>query len=157
MNLEEIRTLAEIMSQNGLTAIEITEGETNIRLEKEQPLPAPAPMCISAAPAAVPAAPAAAAAPAQEAAPAPAAPSGDFSSLQEVKSPMVGVFYDSPSPEADPYVKVGDKVKKGDVLCIIEAMKLLNEITAESDGEIVDICAHNGDVVEYGQTLFKIF
>lgn len=70
---------------------------------------------------------------------------------------MVGVFYDSPSPEADPYVKVGDKVKKGDVLCIIEAMKLLNEITAEQDGEIVDICAHNADVVEYGQTLFKIF
>lgn len=156
MNLEQIRTLAEIMSQNGLTAIEIKDGPY-IRLEKEQPLPAPAPMCIPAAPAVMPAAPAAAAAPVQEAAPPPAAPSGSFSNLTEVKSPMVGVFYDSPSPEADPYVKVGDKVKKGDVLCIIEAMKLLNEITAEQDGEIVDICAHNADVVEYGQTLFKIF
>lgn len=156
MNLEEIRTLAEIMSENGLTAIEITEGESNIRLEKNPPACVPAaPMPI---PAVVPAAPVQAApaaeAPAQESA-VPA--SGSFSNLTEVKSPMVGVFYDSPSPEADPYVKVGDKVKKGDVLCIIEAMKLLNEITAEQDGEIVDICAHNADVVEYGQTLFKIF
>ena len=156
MNLEEIRTLAEIMSDNGLTAIEITEGESNIRLEKNPPAcvpaaPMPIPAVIPAAP--VQAAPAAEA-PAQESA-VPA--SGSFSNLTEVKSPMVGVFYDSPSPEADPYVKVGDKVKKGDVLCIIEAMKLLNEITAEQDGEIVDICAHNADVVEYGQTLFKIF
>lgn len=156
MNLEEIRTLAEIMSDNGLTAIEITEGESNIRLEKNPPACVPAaPMPI---PAVMPAAPVQAApaaeAPAQESA-VPA--SGSFSNLTEVKSPMVGVFYDSPSPEADPYVKVGDKVKKGDVLCIIEAMKLLNEITAEQDGEIVDICAHNADVVEYGQTLFKIF
>ena len=156
MNLEEIRTLAEIMSENGLTAIEITEGESNIRLEKNPPACVPAaPMPI---PAVMPAAPVQAApaaeAPAQESA-VPA--SGSFSNLTEVKSPMVGVFYDSPSPEADPYVKVGDKVKKGDVLCIIEAMKLLNEITAEQDGEIVYICAHNADVVEYGQTLFKIF
>ena len=113
--------------------------------------PMPIPAVMPAAP--VQAAPAAEA-PAQESA-VPA--SGSFSNLTEVKSPMVGVFYDSPSPEADPYVKVGDKVKKGDVLCIIEAMKLLNEITAEQDGEIVDICAHNADVVEYGQTLFKIF
>ncbi len=156
MNLEEIKTLAEIMSENGLTTIEIIEGETNIRLEKNPPAPA----CVPAAPmpmmpaAPAPAAPAAAA-PAEAAPAAPAA--GNFSNLTEVKSPMVGVFYDSPSPEADPYVKVGDKVKKGDVLCIIEAMKLLNEITAEQDGEIVDICAHNADVVEYGQTLFKIF
>ena len=156
MNLEEIRTLAEIMSENGLTAIENTGGERNIRLEKNPracvpAAPMPIPAVMPAAP--VQAAPAAEA-PAQESA-VPA--SGSFSNLTEVKSPMVGVFYDSPSPEADPYVKVGDKVKKGDVLCIIEAMKLLNEITAEQDGEIVDICAHNADVVEYGQTLFKIF
>lgn len=156
MNLEEIKALAEILSDTGLTTIEITEGETNIRLVKNPPAPA----CVPAAPMPmIPAAPApvapAAAAPAEAAPAAPAA--GNFSNLTEVKSPMVGVFYDSPSPEADPYVKVGDKVKKGDVLCIIEAMKLLNEITAEQDGEIVDICAHNADVVEYGQTLFKIF
>ena len=81
----------------------------------------------------------------------------DFNNLKEVKSPMVGVFYQAPSPEADPYVHVGSKVKKGDVLCVIEAMKLLNEITADTDGEIVDVCVENGQLVEYGQVLFKIF
>ena len=73
-----------------------------------------------------------------------------------VLSPMVGVFYASPSPSDPPFVTVGSKVKKGDVLCIIEAMKLMNEITAEEDGEIIDICTANGSVVEYGQILFKL-
>ncbi len=73
-----------------------------------------------------------------------------------IKSPMVGTFYESASPEAEPYVKVGDKVKKGQVLCIVEAMKLMNEIESEYDGEIVEICAKNEDVVEYGMPLFKI-
>ncbi|NLG93138.1 MAG: acetyl-CoA carboxylase, biotin carboxyl carrier protein, partial [Clostridiales bacterium] len=72
------------------------------------------------------------------------------------KSPMVGVFYSAPSPDSEPYVQVGSKVKKGDTLCIIEAMKLLNEITADRDGEITEICAAAGQVVEYGQTLFRI-
>lgn len=93
--------------------------------------------------------------------PAPAAsvPDGgvDFNALSEFKSPMVGVFYAAPGPDQAPFVEVGKRVKKGDVLCIIEAMKLMNEITAEQDGEIVDICVSDGDVVEYGQTLFKIF
>ena len=80
-----------------------------------------------------------------------------FNHITEVKSPMVGVFYAAPSPDAQPLVQVGSKVKKGDVLCIIEAMKLMNEITAEQDGEIVDICVKSGEVVEYSQTLFKIF
>lgn len=71
-----------------------------------------------------------------------------------VKAPMVGVFYAAPSPDDEPYVKVGDKVKKGDTLCIIEAMKLMNEITAEQDGEIAQICIEDGDLVEFGQTLF---
>ena len=73
-----------------------------------------------------------------------------------VTSPMVGVFYAAPSPDKDPYVTVGSKVQKGDVLCLIEAMKLMNEVTAEQSGEITDICVDNGQVVEYGQTLFKI-
>ena len=81
----------------------------------------------------------------------------DFNDLQEIKSPMVGVFYEAPAEGAAPFVKVGDKVKKGDVLCIVEAMKLMNEIVSDCDGEILDICVKNGDVVEYGQTLFKIF
>lgn len=71
-------------------------------------------------------------------------------------SPMVGVFYSAPSPQSKPFVEVGSRVKKGDVLCIVEAMKLMNEITAELDGEIVEVCAASGDVVEYGQTLFRI-
>lgn len=75
---------------------------------------------------------------------------------KEVKSPMVGTFYESSSPKAEAFVKVGDIVKKGQVLCIIEAMKLMNEIESEFDGEIVEICKKNEEVVEYGETLFKI-
>ena len=81
----------------------------------------------------------------------------DFNDVVEIKSPLVGVFYVAPSPDSAPYVKVGDHVKKGDVLCVVEAMKLMNEITATQDGEIVDVCAQNGSVVEYGQTLFKLY
>lgn len=73
-----------------------------------------------------------------------------------VKSPMVGTFYSSNSPKEEPFVKVGDKVKKGQVLCIVEAMKLMNEIESEFDGEIAEICANNEDMVEYGMPLFKI-
>jgi len=73
-----------------------------------------------------------------------------------IKSPMVGTFYASPSPTADPFVKVGDKVKKGQVVCIVEAMKLMNEIEAEFDGEIVEMCKKDEEMVEYGETLFKI-
>jgi len=81
----------------------------------------------------------------------------DFSQLTEIKSPLVGVYYAAPSPDAETFVSIGSKVKKGDILCIIETMKLMNEITTEQDGEIVDICIKNGDIAEYGQVLFKIF
>ena len=73
-----------------------------------------------------------------------------------VKSPMVGTFYSKSSPKAEPYVKVGSKVKKGDILCIVEAMKLMNEIESEFDGEVVEICANDGDMVDYGKPLFKL-
>ena len=73
-----------------------------------------------------------------------------------VTSPMVGVFYAAPAPDQEPYVSVGARVNKGDVLCLIEAMKLMNEVTAEKSGEIVEVCVENGQVVEYGQTLFMI-
>ena len=76
--------------------------------------------------------------------------------LKEIIAPIVGTFYASPSPDEKPFVEVGQSVKKGDVVGIIEAMKLMNEITAEEDGEIIDVCATNGSVVEYGQTLFKL-
>lgn len=151
MKIEEIRELAQIMKENGLGVLELQENGTSLRLETAC---ATAPVVQAVVPAAAPAAPA----------PAPTAPATaqdgtpvDFNNLKEVKSPMVGMFYQAPSPEADPYVRVGSKVKKGDVLCVIEAMKLLNEITADTDGEIVDVCVENGQLVEYGQVLFKIF
>ena len=149
MNIKQIRELAQIAAENGLSAIEIVEGENRVRIERAVSAPAAIPTVVSM-PMAAPAAPA----------PAPAAEAEetnvDFNRTREIKSPMVGVFYAAPSPDAKPFVEVGSKVKKGDIVCIVEAMKLMNEITAEFDGEVVDICVHNGDVVEYGQTLFKL-
>ena len=136
MKINDIKALAELVSKNNLSALEYSEGETHLRIEN-------APRTVTVAPA--------------QAAPAAAADAGaDFNAAKMVTSPMVGVFYASPSPTDPPFVTVGSKVKKGDVLCIIEAMKLMNEITAEEDGEIIDICATNGSVVEYGQILFKM-
>ncbi len=153
MKINDIKALAELVSKNNLSALEYSEGETHLRIENAPRTVTVAP--AQAAPAAAPAAPAAA--PAVEAAPVAAADAGaDFNAAKMVTSPMVGVFYASPSPTDPPFVTVGSKVKKGDVLCIIEAMKLMNEITAEEDGEIIDICATNGSVVEYGQILFKM-
>ena len=149
MNIKQIRELAQIAAENGLSAIEIAEGENRVRIERAVSAPAAIPTVVSM-PMAAPAAPA----------PVPAAEAEetnvDFNRTREIKSPMVGVFYAAPSPDAKPFVEVGSKVKKGDVVCIVEAMKLMNEISAEFDGEVVDVCVHNGDVVEYGQTLFKL-
>lgn len=152
MKMSDIRTLAELVEKHGLTALDYAEGEAHIRIERT---PAPVAAAVPAAPAAPAAAPAAAPTPAAE--PVKDEDAGaDFNAAKMVLSPMVGVFYASPSPSDPPFVTVGSKVKKGDVLCIIEAMKLMNEITAEEDGEIIDICAANGSVVEYGQILFKL-
>ena len=155
MNIKQIKALAQILAQNDLSALEINEGETYIRLERTVAQPAAQAGAVLVAPPM----PAAAAQPAQEApASAPVEDPGvDFNDVFEAKSPLVGVFYAAPSPGAEPFVRVGSRVKKGDVLCIVEAMKLMNEIQAERDGEIVDICAHDGDVVEFGQTLFKLY
>lgn len=142
MNIEKIRELAQILSQNELSALEFSEGETRIRMERGAGKGA----------AAEPVKP-----PRSVPEPSSEKDAGvDFNRLTEVKSPLVGVFYAAPSPEAEPFVKVGSAVRKGDVLCIVEAMKLMNEIVAEADGTVVDICAGNGDVVEFGQTLFKL-
>lgn len=144
MKIDDIRALAAIMSESGLSAIEIDECGSHLKLER------------AAAPAA--AAPKPAPAPEVRAPEAAHDDRGvDFNDVVEIKSPLVGVFYVSPSPDAEPYVKIGDHVKKGDVLCIVEAMKLMNEITATQDGEIVDICVQSGNVVEYGQVLFKLY
>ena len=167
MNIEEIRALAELVQASDLTALEVSEGNLRIRLERQRPAEVQEPLRLTLPLEKAPALPQA---PAQVQAPAPAQPQPqlapplpsngpgvDFNRLTEVKSPMVGVFYAARSPEAQPFVAVGDRVKKGDTLCILEAMKLMNEIQAEQDGEIVDICAQNGQMVEYGQTLFKIY
>ena len=148
MKISDIKALAELVRKNNLSALDLSEGELHIRIEN-----APA---LQSAPAPEAAAPQEAA-PVPASAPAPAADNGpDFGAARMIVSPMVGVFYASPSPDDPPFVMVGQKVHKGDVLCIIEAMKLMNEITAEEDGEIIDVCAANGSVVEYGQTLFKL-
>lgn len=148
MKISDIKALAELVRKNNLSALDLSEGELHIRIEN-----APAPQSAPAPEAAAPQE----ASPVPAPAPAPAVDNGpDFGAARMIVSPMVGVFYASPSPDDPPFVKVGQKVHKGDVLCIIEAMKLMNEITAEEDGEIIDVCAANGSVVEYGQTLFKL-
>jgi len=160
MNLENVKALADVLCAKGLSAIEVGEGETRIRIEKdisggsEQ---------IKASKTSVQA-PATATEPETTISPATqitgndaSSHSVDFNNLIEVKSPLVGVYYAAPSPDAETFVSIGSKVKKGDVLCIIETMKLMNEITAEQDGEIVDICVKNGDIAEFGQVLFKMF
>lgn len=153
MKINDIKALAELVSKNNLSALEYSEGETHLRIENAPRTVTAAP--AQAAPAAAPAAPAAA--PAVEAAPVAAADAGaDFNAAKMVTSPMVGVFYASPSPTDPPFVTVGSKVKKGDVLCIIEAMKLMNEITAEEMGTVREVCVKDADPVEFGTVLFYI-
>lgn len=153
MDLRKLKTLIDLVSESGISELEITEGEGKVRIVKN-PAPAPAAPVQMMAPAApVQAMPAAAAAVpvAAPAAEAVAAPSGHI-----VKSPMVGTFYRAPQPGAEPFVKVGTSVKVGDTVCLIEAMKLLNEIEADKDGVIKAILVENGQPVEYGQPLFVI-
>lgn len=145
MNENSIRKYAELMKELELTALEINEQTGNVRLER---MPAP---IMPAMPAPQPAAPAA---PAPSApVPVQAAPAED---IIIVRSPMVGVFYSAPAENADAFVKVGDKVTKGQTLCIVEAMKLMNELPAEQDGIITEICVDNGQVVDYGCELFRM-
>ncbi len=152
MDISEIRKLIKLLQNSDVTEIEVTEGDVSVRISRQSAAAqAPAPQVITAT---VPQQPSAAApAPAKEAAPeAPAGPPEEHL----VKSPMVGTFYRAPSPDADPFVEVGHKVKKGDVLCIIEAMKMMNEIEAEYDGVVEQILVENATPVEYGQPLFVI-
>lgn len=146
MKLEEIRSLAKIMNDEDLSRIEVVENGNKIRIDKSS-----GDACPGNTIAAVKALEKDDAA--QKSGNCGA---GVKSNYKEIKSPMVGVFYAASSPESEPYVKVGSRVKKGDILCIIEAMKLLNDLNSDMDGEIAEICAENGQVVEYGQTLFKL-
>ena len=155
MDLRKLKTLIDLVAESSISELEITEAEGRVRIVKAPPPSAqPAPVAqVVQIPASQPAAAAqatAAAAPAQQAA-APAPSRG-----KPVKSPMVGTLYRAPNPEADPFVTVGSTVKVGDTLCIIEAMKLMNEIESEFAGTVVEILVENGQPIEYGQPLFVI-
>ena len=147
MDLRKLKTLIDLVSESGVAELEITEGEDHVRIVNRPTVSAapvvqaPAAVTVAAVPAA---APAAAPAPAQDAAQA---------ALPTITSPMVGTFYRAPSPGAAPFIEVGDTVKKGQVIGIIEAMKLLNEVEADKDGVVQAFAAENGQPVEYGQPL----
>jgi len=150
MDLRKLKTLIDLVSESNVSELEITEAEGKVRIVKSSgaPLVMQQPMAMVAAPAAAPAG-GAPAAPVAEAAP--AAPAG-----HAVKSPMVGTFYRSSAPGAKAYVEVGSVVKEGETICIIEAMKILNEIEADKSGTVTKILSENGQAVEYGQPLFII-
>lgn len=152
MDLRKLKKLIDLVEESGIAEIEVTEGEEKVRITRTTAAAAPvyaAPAPAAAAPVAAPAVAPAAAAPA---AAAPAA--RDLSNAQ--KSPMVGTFYRAPGPNAAAFVEVGQQVKVGDTLCIIEAMKLMNEIEAEKSGVVKEILVENGTPVEYGEPLFII-
>ena len=153
MDLRKLKTLIDLVSESNVSELEITEAEGKVRIVKsgaavvQQFVAAP----VQAAPAAAAVAAAPTAPVAELPAPAAAAPSGHI-----VKSPMVGTFYRASSPGAKPFVEVGSKVKEGDTVCIVEAMKILNEIEADKSGTVTRILGENGQAVEYGQPLFVI-
>ena len=135
MKESDIRKYAQLMGELGLTGLEIKDKDNVVRLERSYSA-APAPVAVAAVE---------------------ASPQIPVSKdVTTVKSPMVGVFYQAPAENAAPYVKVGDHVRKGTVLCLIEAMKMMNEITAETDGTVEEVCVENGQVVDFGRELFRI-
>lgn len=152
MDLRKLKTLIDLVSESNVSELEITEAEGKVRIVKG-PVGGPVAMAMPLAAPVAMAAPAAAAAPAvTEAAPAPAA----AETGHVVKSPMVGTFYSASSPDAKPFVQVGSVVKEGETICIIEAMKILNEIEADKSGTVSKILVDNGQAVEYGQPMFII-
>ncbi len=151
MDLRKLKTLIDLVSDSNVSELEITEAEGKVRIVKgggavvqgyAQPVYAAPPVNAPAAPAA---------APATVAAPVVEVPAG-----HAVKSPMVGTFYRSSAPGAKPFVEIGDTIKQGETICIIEAMKILNEIEADKSGTVTQILCENGQAVEYGQPLFTI-
>lgn len=149
MNLKELKELFDLVQKSGVTEFELEKAGVRVRIKKElsppaaPPPPAEAPT-VQTVPVETPAQLAAQTAPVQQ------------SGLLTLKSPVVGTFYRAPAPDAEPYVEVGSIVKKGQILCVIEAMKLMNEIESEWDGKIVEILVENAQSVEYGAPLFLI-
>lgn len=137
MKETDIRKYAQLMKELDLTGLEITENDKKVRLERTAPAAGVRPVSAEVPTVSAPA----------------KAENGDYIS---VRSPIVGLFYAAPAENADPYVSLGDRVQKGQTLCIVEAMKLMNELNAECDGVIEKICVTNGQMVEYGTELFRI-
>ena len=172
MKLTEIQDLIKFVARAGVTEVEIEQKEFKLTIKSEMPkgrgkkeeqvvqtiqVPAAVPQMVQAAPvAAAPVAAAPAPAPAPAAPAAPAAPSEDTSNLVEIKSPMIGTFYRRPSPDKDVFAEVGDVIKPGDTVCVIEAMKLFNEIESEVQGKIVKVLVDDNSPIEYDQPLFLV-
>lgn len=150
MDLRKLKTLIDLVSESNISELEITEAEGKVRIVKGGPAAVAVVPAVATAPVAMPAAPP----PAAQAAPAeaPAAPPAG----KVVKSPMVGTFYRAASPGAKPFVDIGDAVKPGQAVCIIEAMKIMNEIESDLEGRVVKMLCENGQAVEFGQPLFVL-
>jgi acetyl-CoA carboxylase biotin carboxyl carrier protein len=151
MDIRKVKKLIELLEESGVSEIEIKEGEETVRISRHPPASAPlyaAPVAYASAPSPAPAPPT----PAAAAAP----PSPAHAPEKVVTAPMVGTFYAAPAPGAKPFVEIGSEVKPGDVLCIIEAMKMMNQIESDKAGRVVSVLVKNGDPVEFGQSLFVI-
>jgi acetyl-CoA carboxylase biotin carboxyl carrier protein len=148
MDIRKVKKLIELLEESGISEIEISEGEESVRISRyPQPGTPGAPIVTTQS---APAPPAAAPATAEAAAPAPTARG------HQVTAPMVGTFYSGPAPGAKPFVEIGSDVKPGDTLCVIEAMKMMNQIESEVAGRVVSVLVENGSPVEFGQSLFII-
>lgn len=153
MDIRKVKKLIELLEESGIAEIEITEGEEAVRISR-YPAAAPAPAVM---PVAVPAAVSASAPVPHAAKPAAEAAAPDEPAAgHHIAAPMVGTFYRSATPEAEPFIKVGDTIQVGDTLCIIEAMKMMNQIEADVAGKVLSVDVENSEPVEYGQTLFVI-
>ena len=150
MDIRKVKKLIELLEESNIDEIEIKEGEESVRISRNSGHPYAAPMYASAPPPPAPAPVAAPEAPAAE------APAGPAASGHVVKSPMVGTFYRAPSPTSPAFAEVGQTVKVGDVVCIVEAMKMMNQIEADRSGTIEAILVENGEPVEFDQPLFSI-
>jgi acetyl-CoA carboxylase biotin carboxyl carrier protein len=151
---EEIRELIELVGSSGVSSVEVEHAGSRLRIEGQAPVVVAAPVPVAEGSSAVASSPAM---------PATSTTAGSSPSeveeeagLHEINSPIVGTFYRSPNPDADPYVKMGDFVERGQTLCIVEAMKLMNEIECDTSGTVVKVMPQNADPVEYGQPLFMI-
>lgn len=155
-DVRTVENLLRMMTEHGLSEVYLQEGEQRIRLRKQPPAPVTTSALTALAAPAVAVPHPVTAAPANPVAPAPSPPPAPARNLHEIKSPMVGTFYSRPKPDKPDYVSVGSVVKPDTVVCLIEAMKLYNDIKAEVSGRIAEVCVKNGDPVEYNQVLFRV-